>query len=100
MIEARAGRQVEDALCLIRRPFVRSAALASACVLTGASSASSAFVMQRRRPLLDRVSDLRRHFIFEYYPWYRNDPWQAWTEAGHHPPADFASNYVPALGLY
>ena len=58
------------------------------------------FAAQRRPPLSSRYSDLRRHFLFEYYPWYRNDPWEHWPEGGHHPPADFGSNFVPALGLY
>jgi hypothetical protein len=72
-----------------RRTFLQSAALVPA-----------AFALQHRRPLADRFSDLRRHFVFEYYPWYRTDPWEHWPEGGHHPPADFGSNYVPALGLY
>ena len=83
-----------------RRSFVQSAALAAGGVLTSESFASAAMVTQRRRPFLDRFSDLRRHFLFEYYPWYRTDPWEHWPEGGHHPPADFGSNYVPALGLY
>ena len=85
---------------LSRRSFVHSAALATAGILTGATPASAAFALQRRPPLADRFSDLRRHFLFEYYPWYRTDPWEHWPEGGHNPPADFGSNYVPALGLY
>ncbi|PYR36136.1 MAG: hypothetical protein DMF93_20470, partial [Acidobacteria bacterium] len=81
-----------------RRSFMQSAAMAGAGLLAGSSAASAAAV--ERRPILDRFSDLRRHFAFEYYPWYRNDPWEHWPEGGHHPPADFGSNYVPALGLY
>jgi hypothetical protein len=53
----------------------------------------------RRRPLAD-FADLRRHLVFEYYPWYANDPWRHWDEAGHRPPDDLASNYVPRLGAY
>jgi len=81
-----------------RRSFMQSAAMAGAGLLAGSSAASAAAV--ERRPILDRFSDLHRHFAFEYYPWYRNDPWEHWPEGGHHPPADFGSNYVPALGLY
>ena len=44
--------------------------------------------------------DLRRHFIFEYYPWYEAEPWRHWDEAGRHPPIDIASFAVPALGPY
>ena len=72
-----------------RRAFLESAALVPA-----------AFALQRKTPLSERFSDLRRHFAFEYYPWYRNDPWEHWPEGGHHPPADFGSNFVPSLGLY
>jgi hypothetical protein len=50
-----------------RRSFVQSSGLAAAGVLIGAASASAA--IQRRPPLVDLYSDLRRHFVFEYYPW-------------------------------
>ena len=79
-----------------RRSFVQTAALATGALITGTSSVDA----QRRLPLAERYSDLRRHFVFEYYPWYRTDPWEHWPEGGHHPPADFGSNYLPALGLY
>ena len=52
------------------------------------------------RPLADRFPDLRRHFIFEYYPWYRTNPYRHWNEADRQPPIDIASNYVPRLGAY
>jgi Glycosyl hydrolase family 99 len=45
-------------------------------------------------------SDLRRHFIFEYYPWYQVDPWRHWEQAGRNPPIDIASFAVPVLGAY
>src|SRR4029077_7236800 len=92
-------RQLRDGV-VTRRSFVQSAALAAAGVRSGASSAFAAGAVQRRPKLVDRFTDLRRHFLFEYYPWYRNDPWEHWPEGGHHPPADFGSNFVPALGLY
>lgn len=44
--------------------------------------------------------DLRRHFIFEYYPWYQTDPWQHWQEGGRNPPVDIGAFAVPALGPY
>src|SRR4029077_11636910 len=44
--------------------------------------------------------DLRRHFIFEYYPWYQADPWRHWDQAGRTPPTDIAAFAVPALGPY
>jgi len=50
--------------------------------------------------LRQRFRDLRRHFVFEYYPWYSRDPWLHWNEADREPPYDIASNYVPLLGPY
>jgi hypothetical protein len=82
-----------------RRSFMQSSALAAAGVLTSRLPAAASPAFQRR-PLLDRFSDLRRHFVFEYYPWYRTDPWEHWPEAGSHPPETIGSNYMPALGIY
>jgi hypothetical protein len=45
-------------------------------------------------------SDLRRHFIFEYYPWYQSNPYRHWDEARRTPPVDIAAFAVPALGPY
>jgi hypothetical protein len=50
--------------------------------------------------LRGRFRDLRRHFVFEYYPWYGVSPWRHWNEADRVPPVDIASNYMPALGAY
>jgi hypothetical protein len=47
-----------------------------------------------------RYRDLRRHFIFEYYPWYGVNPWRHWNEADRVPPIDLASNFMPVLGAY
>jgi len=86
---------------LTRRAFIKSGALATASICAQAAPAAAALVPQRQRgTLLDRFSDLRRHFVFEYYPWYRTDPWEHWPEAGSNPPATFGSKYLPALGLY
>ena len=39
-----------------------------------------------------------------YYPWYgtpaRDGQWMHWSQNGHLPPADIASNYYPARGVY
>jgi glycosyl hydrolase family 99 len=64
------------------------------------AGSSPAFALQRRKPLVERFSDLRRHFVFEYYPWYRTDPWEHWPEAGSKPPDTIGSQYMPALGAY
>src|SRR4029450_7995394 len=55
----------------------------------------------KRGPLNERFSDLRRHFLFEYYPWYGGPPdFRHWDQADRVPPLDLASNYVPRLGPY
>jgi hypothetical protein len=48
----------------------------------------------------DRFPDFRRHFVFEYYPWYRTNPWQHWSDKGYNPPNHIAATMVPALGPY
>ena len=50
--------------------------------------------------LREAFPDLRRHFVFEYYPWYGRDPWRHWNEAGRNPPDDLATEYFPRLGPY
>jgi hypothetical protein len=48
-----------------------------------------------------RFPDLRRHFIFEYYPWYGGPPdYEHWDYPDRHPPVDLGSPYVPRLGAY
>lgn len=44
--------------------------------------------------------DLRRHFIFEYYPWYQSAPVRHWDEGSRKPPNDLAGFAFPALGAY
>jgi hypothetical protein len=52
-------------------------------------------------PLGQRFSDLRRHFIFDFYPWYGGPPdYLHWDYLDRHPPLDLSSNYVPRLGPY
>jgi len=55
---------------------------------------------QRFAAQLAVFSDLRRHFIFEYYPWYGFNPWRHWDQDGRKPPDDIAAFAVPALGPY
>jgi hypothetical protein len=52
------------------------------------------------RQLRRQFSDLRNHFIFEYYPWYGTNPWRHWEGSGRTPPYDIASTSVPDLGPY
>ncbi len=47
-----------------------------------------------------RYRDLRRHFVFEYYPWYGNDPFRHWQQWDREPPVDIAASSVPLLGPY
>jgi hypothetical protein len=54
-----------------------------------------------RRSLAERFTDLSRHFIFEYYPWYGGPPlYEHWDQWERVPPLDIGSNYVPRLGAY
>ncbi len=51
--------------------------------------------------LRDTYPDLRRHFVFEYYPWYGGPPdYLHWNYLDRHPPLDLASRYLPKLGAY
>ena len=50
--------------------------------------------------LAARFPDLRRHFVFELYPWYWADPWWHWDEWDRRPPHDIATRYYPRLGPY
>jgi hypothetical protein len=49
---------------------------------------------------LDGFSDLRRRFVFEYYPWYGTDPYRHWNQWDRVPPYDVAAQSVPLLGSY
>lgn len=49
---------------------------------------------------LSRFPELRRHFVFEYYPWYSTTPYAHWEENHRQPPIDLAASSVPLLGAY
>ena len=53
-----------------------------------------------RPDLVTRFPDLRRRFVFEYYPWYGCEPFRHWDQWDREPPLDLASQYVPFLGAY
>lgn len=57
-------------------------------------------VAQIGQQLRRKFSDLRNHFIFEYYPWYGTNPWRHWDGSGRTPPYDIAATSVPELGPY
>ena len=48
----------------------------------------------------EKYRDPRRHFIFEYYPWYGTDPWRHWDGSGRTPPAEISASSLPLLGAY
>jgi glycosyl hydrolase family 99 len=52
------------------------------------------------RQLRRQFSDLRNHFIFEYYPWYGTNPWRHWDASARTPPYDIAATSFPELGPY
>jgi hypothetical protein len=53
-----------------------------------------------KRRLQNLYPDLRRHFVFEYYPWYANSPFRHWQQWDRVPPLDLAANIMPRLGAY
>src|SRR5207244_2473001 len=58
---------------------LRAGERATAALFDG-SAARRLAPAQARPPLSQRFSDLPRHFVFEYYPWYRTDPWFHWNQ--------------------
>ena len=50
--------------------------------------------------LRQRYRDPRRHFVFEYYPWYATDPVRHWDQWRRTPPVDIAASSMPLLGPY
>lgn len=58
----------------------------------------------RLDPIARRIkttfSNPKRHFAFEYYPWYRTSPWEHWQQFERVPPVDIASTMMPLLGPY
>jgi hypothetical protein len=89
-----------------RRQFLAASLRAGLAVpalhaLEGVAAAADPGSRPSGPSLAARFRDLRRHFIFEYYPWYEGPPgylhWDYWDR---HPPLDLASRYMPRLGAY
>lgn len=79
-----------------RRDFLGlSLSGAAGLALTRCASTTDA-----RPSATDRFSDLSRHFVFEYYPWYGSSPVRHWNHWDRVPPDDIAAYYFPALGPY
>jgi hypothetical protein len=83
-----------------RREFLQTIGAAGLGVWAAPALTAAAPQAGRARLLHNRFPDLRRHFIFEYYPWYETQPYRHWDQAKRHPPIDLASNYMPRLGAY
>ena len=81
-----------------RRRFLGSGLAAAAGLLLPRPSAASS--RSGLASLRARFPDLRRRFIFEYYPWYGRDPWRHWDAEDRTPPFDVAAPYMPRLGAY
>ena len=93
------------AACLAGGGSVGAAARAGAfppAGLTGqAETRSESFPWRRFGDLLrTRFRDPRRHFVFDYYPWYAADPFRHWTQWDRVPPIDLAANTMPLLEAY
>ena len=98
-------------MSITRRKFLStSLAVAGAALGDGAAGAREAEETAERMSvfpwrrvgdqLRSRFDDLRRHFVFEYYPWYGAEPFRHWTQWGRTPPTDLAANSMPWLGAY
>jgi hypothetical protein len=77
----------------------------AACRSSGSVEAPSAPSTPVANPadadLRRRFSDLQRHFVFEYYPWYGGPPeYEHWGFQGRQPPVDLGTTCVPRLGAY
>ena len=93
-----------------RRTFLAASVPAALGLLTRETAAAQVAAAGTSAPtpplgevlgsLRARFPDLRRRFVFEYYPWYGRDPWRHWDQWERRPPADLASNYMPRLGAY
>jgi len=100
---------------LSRRSFLRRAGAATVPLAVGGGLAQFGSALGQRLPVPEvghsnwsqlgeqlraRFTDLNRHFIFEYYPWYRTNPWFHWNQWDRVPPTDIAATSVPLLGPY
>ena len=85
---------------LTRRAFLAASLAAAGSAAVAARAAEPFPWRQYGDRLRSRFRDPRRHFIFEYYPWYSADPYWHWTQWHRNPPADLAANTMPLLGAY
>src|SRR5215470_2512466 len=86
---------------LSRRAFLGTMLRAAAALPTASLLARTERACAASAELALRFPDLRRHFVFEYYPWYGGPPdYYHWGYPDRHPPDELGSRYVPKLGAY
>jgi len=88
-----------------RRTFLQGLLGTGAFALAGARRAEAREWPHVPLPAGDdltrRFPDLRRHFAFEYYPWYGGPPdYVHWADLDRRPPLDVAARHLPRLGAY
>ena len=83
-----------------RRRFLSAGIGAAAGLLVPDGAWAATSPIAALRALRSRFPDLRRRFVFEYYPWYAADPYRHWNADERRPPADVAAPYMPRLGAY
>lgn len=85
-----------------RRRFLGQLAAAGAgASLLGGRASAAVPVLPRGDSLGARFTDLARHFVFEYYPWYGGAPgYEHWDYLDRRPPSDLSTHYLPRLGPY
>jgi hypothetical protein len=83
-----------------RRGFLGAGLAAAAGLLLPRPAQAASKLPALLRGLRARLPDLRRRFVFEYYPWYGVDPYLHWNSEDRTPPQDLASPYMPKLGAY
>jgi hypothetical protein len=79
---------------------VRDAGRTRDAVRTGSVAVSRLDLAALGADLRGKYSDLRRHFLFEYYPWYATNPWFHWNHWNRTLPAGIAATSMPKLGPY
>ncbi|HEY5908173.1 MAG TPA: hypothetical protein VIZ31_09010 [Vicinamibacteria bacterium] len=91
---------------LPRRRFLAAAARAGGALAAAGLVARPLPAWAQAEPglvpdLARRFPDLKRHFVFEYYPWYGGPPlYEHWDYLARRPPLDLSTRYYPRLGPY
>jgi hypothetical protein len=84
-----------------RRRFLQAISRAGAGLAAASWASEAQPLLAQPLTLAERFPDLRRHFIFEYYPWYGGPPlYEHWDYLDRIPPLDLSTRYYPKLGPY